>query len=52
MLVVLSATLRLVDLFVGVMKVTVSVGIMHSEASATLTPVKMSAAIMWVTIFY
>ena len=52
MLVVLSATLMLVDLYVGVMKVTVSVGIMQLEASVTLTPMKMSAASMWVTIFY
>ena len=51
MLVVLSATLMLVDLFVAVMKVAVSVAIMQLEVSATLTPVKMSAANMWVTIF-
>ena len=51
MLVVLSATLILVDHFVAVMKVTVSVAIMQLEVSATLMPVKISAANMWVTIF-
>ena len=50
MLVVLSATLKLVDLFVAVMKVTVSVAIMQFEVSATLMQVKISAANMWVTI--
>ena len=47
---VLSATLILVDLFVLVMKVTVSVAIMLLEVSATLIQVKVSAANMWVTI--
>ena len=42
MLVVLSATFILVDLFVAIMQVTVSVKIMQSE---------VSAANMWVTIF-
>ena len=51
MLVVLSATLMLVDLFVAVMKVTVSVAIMQLEVSATLTPVTISAVNMWGTIF-
>ena len=50
MLVVPSVTL-LVDLFVAVMKVTVSVAIMQLEVSATLMPVKISATNMWVTIF-
>ena len=51
MLAVLSATLMLVDLFVGVMRVAVSVAIMQLEVSATLMSVKISAANMWVTIF-
>ena len=51
MLVILSAKLMLVDLFVADMKVTVSVAIMHLEVSATLMQVKVSAANMWVTIF-
>ena len=51
MLVVLSATLMFVDLFVAAMKVTVSVAIMQLEVSATLMQVKVSAANMWVTIF-
>ena len=33
------------------MKVTVYVAIMQLEVSATLMPVKISAANMWVTIF-
>ena len=45
-------TLVLVDLFVAVMKVTVSVAIMQLEVSATLIPAKISAANMWVTIFF
>ena len=44
-------TLMLVDLFVAVMKVTVSVAIIQLEVSATLKPVKISVANMWVTIF-
>ena len=51
MLVVLSATLMFADLFVAVMKETVSVAIMQLEASATLTQAKVSAANMWVAIF-
>ena len=52
MLVVLSATLMLVDFFVAVMKVTVSVAIMQLGGfSATLMPVKISAVNVWVTIF-
>ena len=51
MLVVLSATLMLVDFFVSVMKVTVCVAIMQFEVSTTLRQVKGSAANMWVTIF-
>ena len=51
MLVVLSATLILVDLYVAVMKVTVSVAVMQLEVFATLMPVKISVANMWVTIF-
>ena len=43
MLVVLSATLMLVDRFVSVMKVTVSVTIMQLEVSATPMLVKVSA---------
>ena len=44
----------LVDLFVAVMKVTVSVAIMQLEVSATLMQVdeKVSAANMWMTIFF
>ena len=41
----------LVDLFVGVMKVTVSDAIMQLEVSAALMPVKISAVNMWVAIF-
>ena len=52
MLVVLSATLMLVDLFVAAIKVTVSVAITQLEVCATLRPVKISAANMWVTIFF
>ena len=51
MLLVLSATLMLVDLFVSVMKVTVSVAIMLLEVAATLMQVKVSTANTWVTIF-
>ena len=50
MLVVLSATLMLVDLFLAVMKVTICVAITQFEVSATLMSVKISAANMWVTI--
>ena len=50
MLVVLSATLMLVDLFVAVIKVTVFVAIMQLEVSVTLMQVKVSAANMWVAI--
>ena len=46
MLVVLSATLILVDLFVAVKKMTASVAIMQLEVSATLMQVKISAANM------
>ena len=48
MLVVLSATLMLVDLFVLVMKA--SVAIMELENCATLMQVKVFAANMWVNI--
>ena len=41
----------LVDLFVAVMKVIVSVAIMQLQSSATLMPVKMSAVNIWLTIF-
>ena len=51
MLLVLSATFMLVDLFVAIMQVTVSVTIMHLEVSAAFMQVKLSAANMWVTIF-
>ena len=51
MLVVISATLMLVNLFVAVMKVTVSIAIMQLEVSATFIQVKISAANMWVTFF-
>ena len=51
MLLLLSAKLKLVDLFVAVMKVSVSVPIVQLEVSATLMPVKISPANMWVTIF-
>ena len=50
MLVVLSATFILVDLF-AIMEVTVSVKIMQLEVSAPFMQVKVSAANMWVTIF-
>ena len=51
MLVLLSATFILVDLFVAIMQVTVSVEIMQLEVSASFMPVNLSAANMWVTIF-
>ena len=52
MLVVFSATLRLEDLFVAVMKVTVSVAIIQLEVFATLGSFcNISAANIWVTIF-
>ena len=51
MLVVLSATFILVDLFVVIIQVTVSVKIMQLEVSAPFMQVKVSAANMWVTIF-
>ena len=52
MLVLFSATLRLEDLFVAVMMVTVSVAIIQLEVSATLEmQVKISAANMRVTRF-
>ena len=47
MLVILSATFILTDLFVAIMQVTVSVEII----SAPFMEVKVSAANMWVTIF-
>ena len=47
MLVVLSATFILTDLFVAIMQVTVSVEII----SAPFMEVKVSSANMWVTIF-
>ena len=48
---VIFATLKLVDLFFAVMKVTDSVAIMQLEVSAILMPVKIFATNMWVTIF-
>ena len=51
MLVVLSATFILVDLFVAIMQVTISVEIMQLQVSAPFIHVKVSAANMWVTIF-
>ena len=51
MLVVLSATLMFVDLFVPVMKVTGSITIIQLEVPAKLMLVKISAANMWVTMF-
>ena len=51
MLALLSATLMLVDVFVAVMEVTVSVAIMLLEVSATLRSFcNISAANIWVTI--
>ena len=47
MLVVLCATFILVDLFVAIMQVIISVEIMQLEVPAPF----MSAANMWVTIF-
>ena len=49
MLVLLSATFILVDLFVAIMQVTVSVEVIQLEVSAPFVQVKMSAANMWVT---
>ena len=51
MLLVISATLMLVDLFMAFTKVTVFVSIMQLEVSATLIPVNISAANTCVTIF-
>ena len=51
MLVVLSATFILVDLFLAIMQVTVSVEIVQFEDSAPFMQMKMSAANMWVTTF-
>ena len=51
MSVVLSATIMLVDLFVAITHVTVSVVIMQLEVSAAFMQVKFSAANMWVTVF-
>ena len=50
MLVIISATFILLDLFVGPMQVTVSVEIMQLEVSAPFMQVKVSAANMWATI--
>ena len=51
MLVVLSTTFILVDLFVAIMQVTVSVEIIQLQVSAPFMQVKVSAANMWVMIF-
>ena len=48
---VLAATLMMVNLFVEVVKVTVSLAIKQLEVSATFMQVKNSAANIWVTIF-
>ena len=48
---VLSATFILVDLFVAIMQVTVSVENFQLEVSAPFIQVKVSVANMWVTIF-
>ena len=50
MLAVLSATFVLVDVFVAIMQVTVSVAVMHLEVSAKFMQVKVSAANTWMTI--
>ena len=49
MLVVLSATIMLVDLFVAIMQETVSVAIMQLEVSTASMQV-VSAGKIWVTI--
>ena len=51
MLVVLSATIILVDLFVAFKQVIVCVAIIQLEVSATFMQVKASAANMWVANF-
>ena len=51
MLVVLDTTNFLVDRFVAIMQVTVSVAIIQLEVSAPFMQVKVSAANMWVTVF-
>ena len=51
MLLVLSATIMLVDLFVAITHVIVSFAIMQLEVSATFMKVKASAANIMVTIF-
>ena len=51
MLVLISATLTLVDLLVAVMKMSVSVAIVQLEVSEALMQVKSSATNMWVTVF-
>ena len=50
MLMVLSATFILADLFVTIMQVTVSVESIQLEVSVPFLQVKVSAANMWVTI--
>ena len=51
MLLVLSATIMSVDLFVAITQVIVSVAIMQLEVSATFMKVEASAANIMVTIF-
>ena len=51
MSVVLSATIMLVDLFVAMTPMTVSVAIVQLEVSARPIQLKVSAANMWVTVF-
>ena len=51
MLVVLSATIILVDLFVAFKQVIVCVAIIQLEVSAAFMQVKASAANMWVENF-
>ena len=51
MLVVLSTTVMLMDLFVAIMQLSVSVAVMQLEISATFMQVEVSAANMWVAIF-
>ena len=50
-LVELSATFMLVDLFVAIVQVTVSVTIMQLQVSAEFMQVKVFTANIWVTIF-
>ena len=48
---ILSATGMLVDIYVAIMQVTVSVVFMHLDVSAAIMQMTVSTANIWVTIF-